>query len=333
MRFKTVTEHFTEPHTRDGITVQVNKQRQILQPQLPKDWDQRAVRASVTVVLALTLISITWSTWSIGSLLHGGIGYLAGVIYDAAWAVCLLLEFMARFDASRRAFPRRLGWGLLLCTMAAIYWNGALHHSAALGVVGAGVSAFAKLLWLGVMRHIHRELSPEDQQWVAAQMSAANAKLAIASVRREVQRTEGLAVAQLLAMEAETGTAGLLLAKREQPEVSAPVTDDPSPTVRSAVRAAVATMPDASPDDIVEQLARVGVDVSEAVVRDLSGLSGHSPAKENEGADPRLTDTIRGLVRIGVREREAVLVGVKSIHGEDVDPESVTRILRRVTSA
>lgn len=329
MRFKTVTEHFTEPHTRDGITVQVNKQRQTLQPLLPRDWDQTAIRAAITLVLALTLISITWSTWSIGSLLHGGIGYLAGVIYDVAWAVCLLLEFMARFDQARRVFPRWLGWGLLVCTMGAIFWNGLLHHSAALGVVGAGVSAFAKLLWLGVMRHVHRDLSPEDQQWVTAQVSGANAKLAIASIRREVQRVEGLAVAQLLAMEAETSTAGLLLAKRDQPEVPEPLDQGPSPTVRSAVRAAVTTMPEASADDIVEQLARVGVDVTADTVRDLSG---QAQDNEDSRSERSLTDTIRGLVALGVDEPDSVLAAVRTALGPDCKESSVVRILSRVTT-
>jgi hypothetical protein len=327
VKFRTRNESYTVPHTVAGITVDVVKQRQTSQPVLPRDWDRAALRTVTGLVLALTTVAVVWSTVSIGNVLGGGVGYLAATVFDAAWATCLLLEWMARFSPAKRTFPRNLGWLLLVITMGAIFWNGILSGSVAMAVVGAFVSFAAKVLWLGVTKHVDKELSDADAQWVAAQISAANAAMAVGQVRRQAARIEHQAVAELLAMEAETSTAGLLLAKPEAPE---PVDQGPSPTVRSAVRAARATMPDASADDIVEQLARVGVDVTADIVRDLSGQPADTTDSRSELS---LTDTIRGLVALGVDEPDSVLAAVRTARGGTVDPESVTRILRRVTAA
>ena len=204
MRFKTVREEYAGEHTREGITVPVTKMREVRLPVLPRNWDSIALRVVVGLVGVLTLASIVWSTWSIGSLLHGGPGYLAAGVFDLAWAVSLALEYLGRFDADKRKFATRLGWVLLLATMGLIFWHGMTLHSVGMAVGGAAVSAFAKILWLGVMKHVHRELSPEDRQWVQAQISAANAKMAVADARRRASHIEQRAALELLAMERET---------------------------------------------------------------------------------------------------------------------------------
>lgn len=204
MKWKTKTEEYTAPHTRDGITEMITRTRQVRVPVLPRDWDTVATRAAVLLVMALTFVSIAWSTWSIGSLLNGGIGFGAAGVFDLSWAVCLILEWKSRFEAEKRAFPQRLGWWLLIGTMGAIFWHGMNMGSVGMAVTGAAVSAFAKVLWLGVMKHINKELSPDDAQWVAQQISAANAKMAVASARRAAARSEHRAAAELLAMEAES---------------------------------------------------------------------------------------------------------------------------------
>lgn len=266
------TENYTEPYTRDGVTVDVVKTRQVRYPAMPRDLDRAAVRLSTGLVLVLTSFAVVWSTWSIGSLLHGGVGYLAAAVFDIAWGVCLLLEWMARYDAGKRAFPRRLGWLLLVATMGVIFWHGMVLHSLSMAVAGALVSAFAKLLWLGVMKHIDRELSDADAQWVAAQTSAANAKMAIAQVRRQAARIEHQAAAELLAMEAENGRAD-----------------------------------------------------------SVAVLSGQGADSEDGRSERSITDTVRGLVYLGVREPDSVLSAVRTAVGEHVDPATVARILRRVT--
>lgn len=203
MKFRNRKEQYSEPYTRDGKTVQVPRTREVPVPVLPRNWDRIGVRFIVGLVAALTLVSVVWSTWSIGELLHGGFGYLAAVVFDLAWAVCLVMEYLARFDAEKRRFPNRLGWWLLVATMGAIFWHGMNAGSVGMAVTGAAVSAFAKVLWLGVMRHVHRELSPEDAAWVKNEISSANAMMAVADARRQAAQIEQRASLELLAMERE----------------------------------------------------------------------------------------------------------------------------------
>lgn len=203
MRFKSKKEKYTEPYTRDGKTVQVPREREVPMPVLPRNWDRIATRGVVGLVVTLTLAAIVWSTWSIGELLNGGPGYLAAAVFDLAWAVCLTLTYLARFDAEKEKFPNALGWWLLIATMGLIFWHGMSLDSVGMAVGGAAVSLFAKVLWLGVMKHVHKELSPEDRAWVKGEISSANAMLAVADARRQAAQAEQRAALQLLAMERE----------------------------------------------------------------------------------------------------------------------------------
>ncbi|MFJ4343616.1 MULTISPECIES: hypothetical protein [unclassified Streptomyces] len=203
MKFKNEQRTRWVPQTNDGITHQVPEHYDVAVPVLPRDWDVLAVRAGVSVVGVLTVVTIVWSTVSIGALLGGGVGFAAAVVFDLAWLVNVLLEYLSRFDQEKRTFAKRLGWGLLAATMGAILWHGLLLHNVALGVVGAAVSLFAKVLWMGIMKFINRDLSEADRHWVAAEISKANAKLAVASVRRQVAHSENTAAAELLAAERE----------------------------------------------------------------------------------------------------------------------------------
>lgn len=246
MRFKIVREEYVGEHTREGITVPVTKTREVRMPVLPRNWDSVALRVVVGLVGVLTLASIVWSTWSIGSLLHGGPGYLAAGVFDLAWAVSLALEYLGRFDAEKRKFSTRLGWVLLLATMGLIFWHGMTLHSVGMAVGGAAVSAFAKILWLGVMKHVHRELSPEDSQWVAAQISAANAKMAVADARRRASHIEQRAALELLAMERETHSmrAAMGLPVQDTDAEPLPVADAPEAVATAAQAGPGASAPE-----------------------------------------------------------------------------------------
>ncbi|MFJ9538787.1 hypothetical protein ACIRPX_16150 [Streptomyces sp. NPDC101225] len=199
MKFRTGTHVRHVPL--DGGTHDVPEHYAVAIPVPPRDWDRVALRAAASLVLVLTLVSVTWSTYSIGVLLGRGIGFAAAVVFDLGWMVNILLEWLSRFDPAKRGFSKRLGWALLAATMGAILWHGLLLGSPALGVVGAGVSLFAKTLWFGVMRFIDRDLSEADAAWVRQEMSRANAALAVADVRRQVARIEDRAAAELLAAE------------------------------------------------------------------------------------------------------------------------------------
>jgi hypothetical protein len=203
MKFKLTRRPVEGTYTRDGITAPVTRVTEARVPILPRDWRALALKTIVLTVLGMTLLSIAWSTWSIGSLLDGGIGFVVAIIFDVAWGVCLGLEYLARYDDKKRELPTNLGWILLIGTMGAIAWHGWEMHSIPMAVVGAAVSLFAKVLWLGVMKHVNAELSDEDKQWIAHQTSAAQAGAAIAEVQRGVAQIEQRTLLVKLAMEAE----------------------------------------------------------------------------------------------------------------------------------
>jgi hypothetical protein len=230
MKFQNITKTRQVPRTIDGTTNLITERFTVQVPKPPADWDARGLKAAVASSLTMTGVSMVWSTISIGALLHGGVGYMAAAVFDASWLVVLLLEWLARFDPSKRGFAKFTGWVLLAGTMGAILWHGLLAGSTALAVVGAAISLVAKSLWWGVMRFIDVDLSDEDAQWVIAEKSKANAKRAIAGVRRQAARAESSAVAELLAAEAirtEYAAAAVAMAGAgdARPVSAAPVPD------------------------------------------------------------------------------------------------------------
>ncbi|MEU6210750.1 hypothetical protein ABZ891_12640 [Streptomyces sp. NPDC047023] len=208
MKFLTETRTRLVARTIDGTTHDVPEPYTVRTPKVPVDKDRLALIGVSGLVLVLTLVAIVWSTYSIGQLLGGGPGYAAGAVFDVAWLSVLLLEWLARFDPAKRAFPRKVGWGLALVAAGAIFLEGQLAGGWQMALVGAAVSIVAKVLWWAVFKHIDKDLAPGDAAWVAAEMSKANAKLAIAGARRQAAKAEVAARLELLAAERDLGELG-----------------------------------------------------------------------------------------------------------------------------
>lgn len=280
MKFKTERTKVPGTYTREGKTVPVVRTKEVRVPSLPRDWQTTALYGAVGIVGALTLLSIAWSTYAIGDTLDGGIGYVVAVIFDIGWAAALLLEYLARYDERKRQFPQRLGWVLLAVTMGAIAYHGINQDPPNYGmaIVGAFVSFFAKVLWHAVMEHVNADLSDEDKQWLASEISTSQTKAAIATVRRQTARTEQRAALELLAMEKErrevteafgfeTPDAIVHLADVKAPAIGSPTLADLGKA--GAVRFALNELPDASPEEIAEVLQNEGVDIDLAYVRQV----------------------------------------------------------------
>ncbi|MEJ8645277.1 hypothetical protein WKI68_36895 [Streptomyces sp. MS1.HAVA.3] len=145
--------------------------------------------------------------------------------------------------------------------MGALFWEGMNAGSVGMAVIGAVVSLVAKLMWLAVFKHIDRDLAPADQQWVAAEMSKANAKLAIAGVRRQAAAAEVRARLELLAAERDLNEiAGLdhfpaaekvITAEQVREHEDAPALPEPSLNRANTVREPVEQGPN------ISHLARV----------------------------------------------------------------------------
>ncbi|MQS14501.1 protein transporter Sec31 [Streptomyces kaniharaensis] len=324
------------PHTINGITEMVTEKYATAVPIPPRDWD-RIVRGAVTGATALTVAgSIAWSTASIGDLLsrtvHPVIGYGAAGVFDLAWISCMALEWLARYDRRKAAGPRKAGHVALVIAMAAVCAHGILqggHGAIVVGIIGALVSALAKGMWTMTMRHHSVELDDRSQQWVEARFSAAHARLATAAVHRELARVDGntadmQAAYQTTAVEPWPGP--------DRPRGQRP--DNVDPVVRGAILAAIATMPGATPREIVDQLVHARITTDENTVRTVSGQTDSRSATlhdldERRGKD-NISDTVRHLVRTGVTDDDALLVLVRYVHGDDVKPDTVRRLAQRV---
>jgi hypothetical protein len=342
MRYKTEKRVRVVQHGPDG------QERALVQnfservPKLPRDWDQLAVKAASGLVLTLTLVAITWSTTSIGALLHGVVGYAAASLFDVAWLVNVLLEWLSRFDRRKRRFSRVLGWALLACTMGAIFWHGMLSHSIALAVVGAAVSLFAKTLWLGIMRFIDRDLSDLDQQWVEAEVSKANAQLAVASVRRQVARAEARASMELLAAERERHEFAALVQAEHSGPVSVPIESAFGDVVTSRRHDAISPAgegADVRTRDAAPQLKAASMAPSlrpeASDLRPVFQVPDAEAGPEPETAEqPRasLASAVRDLVEGGVTDPKVIAAALPVLIGRAPNPESVSREIRAAKS-
>lgn len=272
------------PHERDGRTRMVDKKVERRTPKLPRDMDGIALKAVAGLVLAVTLVTVVWSTASIGRLLGGGVGFAAAAMFDVAWAAVLLLEWLARFDPDKREFARWMGWALVGITMGALFWEGWEAGSLAMAVVGAAVSLIAKALWLAVFKHIDRDLSDADAQWVKAEISEANAMLAVAGVRRQVAQAQSRAAMQLLA------------AERDRQEMSAlSATAEPVPVVPEPVPAlAERSAPVAELETLRAELATASALLS-ALTAEPASAAPVSPEADAEERDAELLALYRAV--------------------------------------
>jgi hypothetical protein len=109
-------------------------------------------------------------------------------------------------------------------------------------------------------------------------------------------------------------------------------------TVRAAVRAATDTFPDATAEDIVEHLSAAGIDTDEDTVSAV--LSARADTKDSTSKPGRvrpiapvgqsIADSIRTALASGITAPPAVLSYVRSVHGQDVSAQTVSRTRRRI---
>jgi hypothetical protein len=316
--------------------------------QVPRDWD-RAVLAGVAVGTGVLLtLAVVWSTASIGALLAlsgvlAVIAYGVAAVFDAAWIICMALEWLARYDPRRAVMPRRAGYVALGISMAAIATREILPHGwsgVPVGIIGAAVSLIAKGVWTLAIKATAKELSPVAEQYVARRQAAAGAELAMAVVDRQLARTRH----QLNAYREAYGAAETVTVDRPVPDPDKPSGRPASlpATIRSAILAALTVSPGAGPEEIVENLARVGIDTDADTVRTLSdSVSGQHPdtpdsrsgtvlALAPHAPSDTITDTVRSAVRTLGQDVDAVLSAVRRVHGPTVERETVRRLLARV---
>lgn len=272
-----LTGHRT--YTRAGITVT----RPVDLPPLPRDWQMIGLRFAIVLAIGMMGVAIVWSTYSIGTLLGGGIGFAAAVVFDVSWIIVLVLEYLSRFDEEKRRFPQVLGWGLLGVTMAAIAWEGMAREPRAWGlaIFGAMVSLVAKVLSLAVMEHVNVRLSPDDRAWIKKVTSDVQTQAVIAQVRRTAARDEVRATKQLLAMERELDMVRAAYGLPEPVEIEETI--EPAPSIAPpaltdmppayAIRYVASQRPELDTIDLAGLLADQGVDTTPDEVRQILSVT------------------------------------------------------------
>lgn len=192
------------PITRNGRTHHVP----IPVPRPPRDVDRDVLRAVTAGTVLLVIVSVAWSTSSIGDLLQhvtaAPLAYGAAGAFDLTWVLAMAVEWLSRYDTARAELPRRAGHIALLAAVAGVGIHGWLAGDWATAAVGGSVSALAKGGWTIVMQHQAVTLDEDTAAWLGAERSARGAARALAAEERVDARSD----AQLEAIRATLALPG-----------------------------------------------------------------------------------------------------------------------------
>lgn len=163
-------------------------------PKLPRDLDRIVLGAVTALVALMLLVAVIWSTVKIGGLLSlrapEWAAYTAAVTFDAAWIICMALEWLARHDPQRARTPRIAGWLFLAAAMAAIIADGHLAGEIEVGIISAAVSAIVKAVWTIVLAHYATPLDELTQQWYEQERAQIHAQRGLADAEKGLLRTQ-----------------------------------------------------------------------------------------------------------------------------------------------
>lgn len=295
------------------------------------------IRLAWAVVLGMLLVAAAWSLS--GQLQQWGMGpWLAwplSIMFDAAGLICA--TYARR--AIERGTPAGLARAALLVFVAiagVLNW----HHGQQIGGTAAAAGFASLSAGVELLFELHRRDVRDEQRaargLVAERLPHIPLLGWIMYPGRSWATLRGAVGVRLDLLDPVQRTA----------ELARPGTDTAPDrrtdiTVRSAVRAAVHTLPDADAEDIVEHLSAVGIDTDTDTVRDfLDQDTDASDRKDSRSArrDVRplapagqsIADTIRTAVASGITDKDKVVSYVRQIHGRDTERDTITRTLHRV---
>lgn len=227
---------------------------------LPFNLDAALRRILFTVAILMTLAAIIWGTVAIGSMLTllapPWAAYLVAGVFDAAWAACLIAEWLLRYDSTRAAIPMKAGIAMLAVSMAAIIVHGVRADAILVGIIGALVSVAAKGVWAIGMHTIRIKLDPKYEAYLAARRQQTGTEMALALGERDRLLTEDGTVKLRLALEAQRPAAPVI--EQETPVAVAPAPEtrqDPTPVTRAPLPSEPAGTIGEEIEDIGELLA------------------------------------------------------------------------------
>ncbi|MEU1800874.1 hypothetical protein [Streptomyces sp. NPDC019937] len=311
-------------HAVDGDPETIEEQYNVDIPVLPRDWDHIVHNGVTAVTIALTAVSVAWSTVSAGALLDraapAAAAYPAALAFDAAWITCMGLEWLARHDPERAEAPRKAGYFALAVAMAAIAAEGHLTGGTATAAAGAAISAIAKGLWHLVLNHTALPLPERDRAWLKARRGKLGARMALAASQRQLLRMQR----QYNALAAACGPAEQDSPDKDQDKGNGQQ-DSLSGPARKMILARAASFPSSTEEEIVEHLAGHDIIVTPETVRAVLDSRSDDTVRP---LHPTITDTVNKAVRDGL-DRAETLSAVRAVHGQHVPRETVVRLINR----
>lgn len=291
------------------------------------------IRAAWALVLGMLLTATAWSVS--GQLHHWGMPRLfaipLSVMFDAAGLICATYARRA-VERGTPAGLSRLSILLFVAVAGVLNWNHGQHLGGTPAAVGfASLSAGVELLF-----ELHRRDVRDEQR-------AARGLIAERLPHIPAMGWVMYPGRSWRTLRAAVGVRLDLLDPVQHGILPAPDTDTApdkraGQTIRAAVRAAAGTFPDATPEDIVDHLSAAGIDTDEDIVRAV--LYGHADTTDSRSrpsgvrpiapAGQTIADTIRTALASGITAPPAVLSYVRSVHGQDVSAQTVSRTRRRI---
>jgi len=218
--------------------------------------------------------------------------------------------------------------------MTAITLHGRMGGHLEVGLVGAAVSALAKGMWTVALKHTAKPLDEKSRKWLVQQRAEVGAALALTAEQLQLARAHSRLAAQMAALGMAPDTT--LSVRPDGSMDFAPGHTD------TAVRDAISTVPDVDQRAVAEYLASRGVHVGpDSDPVPTSGPDTQSPDTDNRSSQAvvrdirpagtdRVADTVRALLRDGVRDRDTVVTTVRATHGQHIPRDTVTKTMRRL---
>lgn len=194
VRYVKTTVYDVEARTFEGETSYRQVPRTVWVAAPPRDWDAVVARALVCAAILGTVLSLGWSTDSIGHLLDRTgsevTAYAVAVVFDVVWLACQAREWLEREYPERAEGARAGGYACLLLAMAAIFANGYEAGETVAGAGGAAVSALAKFLWVLALGYYAVELDEGAAYDLHSRRQSIAVRLALRASRRRLDAAE-----------------------------------------------------------------------------------------------------------------------------------------------
>jgi hypothetical protein len=289
------------------------------------------IRLAWGLVLGMLLIAAAWSLS--GQLMRWGmpkgLAVALSVMFDAAGLICATY--------ARRAVERGTPAGLARISLVAfvsvsgvLNWN----HGNDLGGMPAAAGFASLSAGVELLFELHRRDIRDEQR----------AARGLIAERLPHIPALGWIMYPGRSWETLRNAVGVRLdlldpVQTEQQDTPKDRTGHAKGTLRSAVLAVLATVPDASVEDIVDQLDALGIDTDEDTVQavldsrqDMKDTRSRGHLRPIAPPGQSVADTVRTAMSSGMRDKDKVVSYVQGIHGDAVPRSTIVRTFNRVAN-